>query len=53
MDTLTDVEVKLTGSDGNAFAIMGKVAKALRRAGHGDLVDAYMKEATMRYVVVN
>ena len=28
-----DVEVELTGSDGNAFAVIGKVQKALRRAG--------------------
>lgn len=26
-----DIEVQLTGTDGNAFAIMGKVQKALQR----------------------
>ena len=41
-----DVEVELVGQDGNAFAILGAVSKALRRAGHGDAVDAFMKEAT-------
>jgi len=28
-----DIKVELTGTDGNAFAILGKVTKALRRAG--------------------
>lgn len=28
-----DVHVQLTGTDGNAFAIMGAVQSALRRAG--------------------
>ena len=28
-----DVYVKLVGEDGNAFAIMGRVTKALKRAG--------------------
>ncbi len=28
-----DVEVKLVGEDGNAFAIMGRVVKAMRKAG--------------------
>ena len=28
-----DIEVQLTGQDGNAFAIMGRVSEALRRAG--------------------
>lgn len=41
-----EVEVPLVGEDGNAYAILGRVAKALRRAGHGNQVDAYMAEAT-------
>lgn len=28
-----DIKVQLTGNDGNAFAIMGAVKKALSRAG--------------------
>lgn len=28
-----DVQVQLTGTDGNAFAIMGAVTRELRRAG--------------------
>lgn len=41
-----DVHVTLMGEDGNAFAILGNVSQALRRAGHGDAVDAYTAEAT-------
>lgn len=40
-----DVTVELVGQDGNAFAIMGAVSKALRKAGHGDAVNEYMNEA--------
>ena len=40
-----DVKVQLVGQDGNAFAIMGRVTAALRRAGHGDAVKAYTNEA--------
>ena len=42
----TDVTVKLIGNDGNAFYILGTVSKALKRAGHADLAEEYMKEAT-------
>ncbi len=38
--------VQLVGTDGNAFAIMGKVARALREAGKPELVKAYIDEAT-------
>jgi len=42
----TDVTVKLAGRDGNAFAIMGAVKKALRQAGqHRELIDMYIEEA--------
>jgi hypothetical protein len=43
---ITDVRVKLVGEDGNAFAIMGRVSKALRRAGLVDVADEFMGEAT-------
>ena len=43
---ITNVKVKLVGEDGNAFAILGKVKKALERAGHKDLVAPFMEEAT-------
>lgn len=41
-----NVHVQLTGTDGNAFAIMAKVADALRRAGvSNDEVIAYRAES--------
>ena len=33
MTKQTGVEVKLTGTDGNIFALMGRVSSALKRAG--------------------
>ena len=33
MPKFPDVEVQLSGNDGNAFAILGAVAKAMKRAG--------------------
>ncbi len=42
----TNVTVKLVGEDGNAFAIMGKVARELRRAGYDrEFIDQYRQEA--------
>lgn len=41
----TNVKVKLVGSRGNAFGVLGKVSKALRMNGHKDLIDEFMKEA--------
>lgn len=38
-------KVKLTGRDGNAFAIIGAVTKALRSAGQADKVAAFREEA--------
>lgn len=43
---LTDAVVVLTGTDGNAFAILGKVRRALLRSNHPELVEAFMAEAT-------
>jgi len=37
--------VQLIGMDGNAYSILGRVAKALRKAGQGNLVEEYMKKA--------
>jgi hypothetical protein len=42
----TNIKVKLIGEDGNAYAILGKVKRALKEGGHPELVDAFMKEAT-------
>jgi hypothetical protein len=42
-----DVQVQLTGEDGNAFAILGRTAGALRRAGVPQAeIDEYLAEAT-------
>jgi len=42
----TNVRVKLVGEDGNAFSILGRVSSALKRAGHRDLAEEYLEEAT-------
>lgn len=36
----------LVGVDGNAFAVMGYTASALKQTGHRDLVDKMHEEAT-------
>lgn len=42
-----EVTVQLGGSDGNAFAIIGAVQRALRRAGVSkEEVDTFFDEAT-------
>ena len=39
--------VKLTGEDGNAYAIMGTIAIALRKAGFPqEHIDEYYEEST-------
>ena len=43
MPKYPEIEVQLTGNDGNAFAIMGAVSNALERAG----VDAYEQRQYM------
>ena len=41
-----DIEVGLSGEDGNAFAIIGRVSAALRRAGLcGDEIKAFQTDA--------
>lgn len=40
------VEVELVGSNGNAFAVLGNVSQAMRRAKiDKSEIDAFMKEA--------
>ena len=42
-----EIEVQLTGEDGNAFAVLGKVRKALRRADvPQEEIEQFTKEAT-------
>jgi len=38
--------VKLVGQDGNAFAILGKVKRALIKAGMHEEAERYIQEAT-------
>ena len=41
------ISVRLVDEDGNAFAILGKVAKALRRGGVSEnIIEAFRNEAT-------
>lgn len=42
-----DVEVQLVGEDGNAFAIMGRVSRALKEHGVPQAeIDEYYAEST-------
>jgi hypothetical protein len=42
-----NLKVQLTGHDGNAFGILGRVTKEMRRAGVAqEDIDAFMQEAT-------
>ena len=41
-----EIEVQLTGQDGNAFTVMGITQKALRRAGVPKVeIDQYLEDA--------
>lgn len=40
------VVVKLVGEDGNAFAILGWVRRALKRAGRQEKAEEYLARAT-------
>ena len=43
---VTNVTVRLVGTDGNAFALLGKVRQALRRAGYdAGFIEWFTKEA--------
>ena len=47
MEDPTKPTVKLIGEDGNAFAIMGTVAKALQKAGFSqEHIDKYYEESS-------
>lgn len=44
---LTNVKVKLAGEDGNAFSILGRVFKALKKAGYDkEFIARFTSEAT-------
>ena len=42
----TQIKIKLVGTDGNCFAILAKVIRALKKAGYEDLARQYEQEAT-------
>ena len=45
--SITGVTVKLIGEDGNAFAILGNVHRAMRDAGVSqEVIDQYRDDAT-------
>ena len=41
-----DVAVQLSGLDGNAFGVLGRVNRALKDAGHPEAVEPFTAEAT-------
>ena len=43
--TLTNAVVQLTGKDGNAFAILGRVRRAIVKSNHPELAEAFMQGA--------
>lgn len=61
---LTNAIVKLSGEDGNAFVLLGRVRRAILASDHPELADAFILEATsgeyyhllatcLRYVTVD
>ncbi|MBR0197192.1 MAG: hypothetical protein IJQ34_03570 [Kiritimatiellae bacterium] len=45
-EPITNIHLKLTGEDGNAFFILGRARQALRRARRSDLWEQFHKDAT-------
>jgi len=45
MAKFPDVQVQLTGQDGNGFMIAARVRKALERAGHREAAAEFFEEA--------
>jgi hypothetical protein len=45
MNKIIKSECQLTGTDGNVFAIIGKVSKALVKAGMRERADEFKKKA--------
>ena len=42
-----DIEVKLSGENGNAYVIMGRVKRAMRKGGLSkEQIDEYIAEST-------
>lgn len=45
MPRYPDVEVQLTGHDGNAFMVIGRVCRALDKAGYKEASKEFAQEA--------
>lgn len=45
---ITNAKVKLSGTDGNAFMILGKVSMAIKKSDKPELVDKFLEEAKQR-----
>ena len=45
MPKFPDVHAQLTGEDGNAFFIIGRVSRALKLAGHRAEAEEFSKKA--------
>lgn len=43
---LTDAIVQLTGTSRNAYAVLGKVRRAILNSNHPELADQFFEEAT-------
>ena len=43
---LTEVVVRLTGANGNAFNLIGITREALRQGGYSELIAEFTREAT-------
>ena len=43
---LTDAIVKLTDDDGNAFALLGHVRRAILNSNHPELAEPFVVDAT-------
>ena len=47
-NTKTNIVVRLTGTDGNIFYVIGKVRAALRQNGRSDLIKEFTDYITSR-----
>ena len=45
MERKTDIEVAMVGEDGNVFAVIGRVSRALKRGGRKELAEEFTKKA--------
>ena len=45
-EPITNLKLKLVGEDGNAFSIIARARKLLRRNGRADLIEQFTKECT-------